>query len=127
MDYPLSRLMSAATATYGAYALAQPRHLGRAVDSKDAEDYDVLALTYGARDLTISALGGFGRTGGAVTTAMVARIAMDLADCAILSVRAADRTARNKVLATTLTWAALNTTALLVDRRRARRGFTIHV
>jgi hypothetical protein len=58
---------------------------------------------------------------------MVARIAMDLADCAILSIRAADRTARNKVLATTLTWAALNTTALLVDRRRARRGFTIHV
>jgi hypothetical protein len=127
MTYPLSRLMSAATAAYGAYALARPRHLGRAVDSRDAADYDVLALTYGARDLTISALGALGRSEQTVGTAMVARIAMDLADCAILSVRAGDRTARRKVLATTLTWAALNTTALLVDRRRARRGLTIHV
>ena len=33
MTFPLSRMMSAATASYGAYALTQPRHLGSAATS----------------------------------------------------------------------------------------------
>jgi hypothetical protein len=127
MTYPLSRLMSAATATYGAYALARPRHLGSAVDSSHAADYDVLAQTYGARDLTISALGLLGRSERTVTTAMVARISMDLADGVILSFRAQDEETRNKLIGITFGWATLNTVALLVDRRRARRRLTIVV
>ena len=61
MTFPLSRLMSTATATYGVYALANPRHLGDAVDPKHADDYDLLATTYGARDLAISSVGLLGR------------------------------------------------------------------
>ena len=57
MTFPLSRLMSTATASYGVYALAGPRHLGDAVDPKHAADYDLLATTYGARDLAISSVG----------------------------------------------------------------------
>jgi hypothetical protein len=127
MTYTLSRLMSAATATYGVYALANPRHLGSAVDSSHASDYDVLARTYGARDLTISSLGLLGRSEKTVTAAMLARISMDVADGLILSVKAQDEETRTKVLAITLGWASLNTVALLVDRRRARRGVTITV
>ena len=31
MPFPLSRFMSAATASYGVYALVEPRHLGNAL------------------------------------------------------------------------------------------------
>ena len=70
MTYPLSRFMSAATATYGVYALAQPRHLGDAVDPKHAADYDLLAQTYGARDLAISSVGVLAKSERAVGAAM---------------------------------------------------------
>ena len=36
MTFPLSRLMSTATATYGVYALANPRHLGHVVATNDS-------------------------------------------------------------------------------------------
>ena len=127
MTFTLSRLMSTATASYGVYALAQPRHLGQAVDSANAADYDVLAQTYGARDLAVSTLGILGRSEQTVTAAMLMRISMDLADGAILSVKAQDDETRNKVLGITVGWAALNTLALLVDRRRARRSRTIEI
>jgi hypothetical protein len=130
MSYPLSRLMSAATATYGGYALYEPRHLGRALTSNPVEQssYDTLAYTYGARDLTVSALGVFGseRT---VRTAMTVRIVCDVADGLILSARAGDDDTRVRVLGVTLGWASLNTLALLIDRRRAKRhrGLTVVV
>ena len=56
MGFPLSRLMSAATASHGVYALASPRHLGNALTTEPVEQagYDVLARTYGTRDLTVS-------------------------------------------------------------------------
>jgi hypothetical protein len=113
--------MSTATASYGVYALADPRHLGRAVDPKHAADYDLLAQTYGARDLVISSVGIFGRGRKTVTTAMVIRIACDVSDGLILANRTNDQETRQKVLGVTLGWAALNTLALLSDRRRAKR------
>ena len=122
MSFTLSRLMSAATASYGVYALAEPRHLGRFVDPKHASSYDTLAHTYGARDLILSALGMFGRSERTVTTAMVVRILSDVSDAAILSRRAHDDDTRKKLLGVTLGWASLNTMALAVDRRRARKG-----
>jgi len=124
MTYPLSRIMSTATATYGGYALAQPRHLGRAVTSNPIKqaDLDVLAQTFGARDLAISSLGAFGRSEKTVTAAMLLRIALDVSDGVILSVRADSDEARAKVLAVTFGWATLNAVALMVDRRRARKG-----
>jgi hypothetical protein len=121
MSFPLSRLMSAATASYGVYALVSPRHLGNALTADPVEqaEYDVLARTYGARDLTVSAVGLLARNGEAVTAAMVVRIASDLSDCVLLSLQAKDSTARAKVLGVTLGWAALNLAALVTDRRRA--------
>lgn len=125
MTFPLSRFMSTATATYGVYALAEPRHLGDVLDPKHAADYDLLAQTYGVRDLAVSALGIFGKSDKTVTAAMLMRIAMDVSDGLILSAKAKDDQTRQKVLAVTLGWAALNTLALRADRRRARRASAV--
>ena len=122
MSFPLSRLMSTATATYGVYALANPRHLGDAVDPKHADDYDLLATTYGARDLTISTVGLLGRSDKTISAAMAIRIACDISDGLILATRAKDDATRQKVLGVTFGWAALNTLALVSDRRRARKA-----
>src|SRR3954454_16376455 len=118
MSFPLSRLMSTASASYGAYALAEPRHLGNALDPKHAADYDLLAEMYGVRDLAISPFGMLGRSEKTVTTAMRIRILCDIGDGVLLSMKAKDDETRAKVLGVTLGWAALNYLALRADRRR---------
>jgi hypothetical protein len=121
MSYRLSRLLSAATAAYGGYALAQPAHLWQALeaDRKNREGLELLARTYGVRDLAISSLGIFGRSDRTVRAAMLLRIAMDLGDSLLLSTQTEDDDVRKKVLAVTLGWAALNSLALVVDSVRA--------
>ena len=123
MSYPLSRLMSAATVSYGAYALTEPRHLGRFMTDNEPQqaEFDLLAQTYGARDLAVGALGLVGRSERTVTAAMLARIAFDVSDGLLLSAKAEDEETRNQVLGITFGYAALNALALLTDRRRARR------
>ncbi|MBZ5741006.1 hypothetical protein [Nocardioides mangrovi] len=120
MSYPLSRLVSTATAAYGGYALAQPAHLWQALDAdrKDREGLELLARTYGVRDLAISSLAILGRRPGTVRAAMLARIAMDLGDGALLATRTEDPDVRRKVLGVTLGWAGLNALALALDSRR---------
>ena len=122
MSFPLSRLMSTATATYGVYALANPRHLGHVVDPKNADDYDVLATSYGARDLTISTVALLGRSEKTISAAMTIRIVCDISDGLILATKAKDDATRQKVLGVTFGWAALNMLALVSDRRRARKA-----
>ena len=122
MSFPLSRAMSAATATYGGYALAAPRHLGNAVDPTSASDYDLLAQTYGVRDLVISGFGLLGRSERTVSTAMRIRVLCDIGDGVLLAMKAKDDQTRAKVLGVTLGWAALNTLALRTDRRRSGPG-----
>lgn len=114
--------MSTATASYGVYALIDPRHLGRALTANEPSqrEYDLLALTFGGRDLAISAVGVLGRSPHATTAAMLVRIACDVSDGLILAARAEDDATRQKVLGATFGWAALNTLALLHDRRVAR-------
>jgi hypothetical protein len=121
MSYRLSRLVSTATAAYGGYALAQPAHLWQALgaDRKDREGLELLARTYGVRDLAISSLAVFGRSDRTVRAAMLLRIAMDLGDAVLLSTQTDDEDVRKKVLAVTLGWAGLNTLALVVDSARA--------
>ncbi len=116
--------MSAATLGYGGYALAEPRHLGRFMTDNEPQqaEFDLLAQTYGARDLTVGALGMFGRSERTVTAAMLARIAFDVSDGLLLSAKAEDEETRNQVLGITFGYAALNALALLADRRRARRA-----
>lgn len=122
MSYPLSRLLSAATAAYGGYALTQPAHLWQALraDRKDRKGLELLARTYGVRDLAISAAGVLGRRPATIRTAMLLRVAMDLGDAALLATRTEDEEVRTKVLAVTLGWAGLNALALAVDGVRER-------
>ncbi len=121
MSYPLSRFLSTATAGYGVFALTVPEHLGKALeaDKEDLPGLDLLAQSYGVRDLAISSLAIFGRSGRTVKAAMLLRIAMDLGDAALLSRRTDDEEIRNKVLAVTLGWAGLNALALCIDSARA--------
>ncbi|WP_028642257.1 hypothetical protein [Nocardioides sp. URHA0020] len=122
MSYPLSRLMSTASAAYGVYALSQPSHLWQALhsDRKDQAGLELLARTYGVRDSAISALGVLGRSDGTMRAAMLLRIAMDLGDAAVLGTMTKDPELRRKVLGLTLGWAALNTLALAIDTNRSR-------
>ncbi len=122
MSYPLSRLMSAATATYAGYALANPAHLWQAMqaDRKHQTGLELLARMYGVRDGAISAAGMFGRSAGVVRTAMLLRIAMDLGDGLLLSTQTDDADVRKKVLGVTVGWASLNALALAIDTRRSR-------
>jgi hypothetical protein len=120
MTFALTRLMSAATASYGAYALIDPSHLGKFVDPKHADSYDTLAQTYGARDLILSAVAMKGRSQKTVTAAAVVRILSDLSDAAILSPKAHDDDTRKRLLGVTVGWAGLNALALVIDRRRAQ-------
>ena len=111
--------MSTATAAYGVFALQKPEHLGRALGATPAQmaGYDLLARTYGVRDLAISALGVLGRSDRTVRTGMALRIAMDLGDSAVLALTTEDPKVRRKVLAVTLGWAALNVAAVVADAR----------
>jgi hypothetical protein len=120
ISFPASRAMSAATATYGVYALVRPSHLADAMqaDAGERPGYDALARAYGVRDLLLSALGVFG-PGRAVAWAMRGRIAGDLADCATLVVKADDGKIRGKAAAVTVGWAVLNFLAYRWDRSRA--------
>ncbi|GAA4671223.1 hypothetical protein [Nocardioides nanhaiensis] len=123
MSYALSRLMSAATASYAGYCFYDPGHLGRALgaDSDEQAGYDLLAEVFGVRDLAISTFGVLGRSDRTVRTAMWIRIACDVGDGLVLASRTDDDAVRGKVLATTMTWGALNYLALRADKRRARK------
>ncbi len=122
MTFTFSRAISAATAAYGVFALARPRHLANGVQAPAAQApaFDQMAYTYGARDLGISALAVGSRSSAVVTAAMALRIAGDLSDATILATNTRDPQVRRKVLAVTLGWAALNTAALVADRRALR-------
>lgn len=114
-----STIMSTATAGYALYALAKPRHLGRAVTKSPLKqpEYDVVARTFGVRDLAVSALAVFAPSPGAREQAMFARVAFDLSDAALLTAEATHKAGKAKVLAATLTWAGLNVAAILADRK----------
>jgi hypothetical protein len=111
--------MSALTAAYAVYALVDPDHLGRALDTSADEraGYRLLTQSFGPRDLAVSALGLLGRDPATVRTAMLTRIAFDLGDCALLATRTTG-TARAKAVGATVGWAGLNVAALLRDARR---------
>ncbi|MEG9224669.1 hypothetical protein [Aeromicrobium sp. Sec7.5] len=114
-----SALMSAATAGYAVFALAKPRHLGAALTTSPLKqpDYDVVARLFGPRDLAISSMALFAPSARVREQAMVARVALDLTDAALLSREATHTAGKAKVLAATLTWAALNVAAIRADRK----------
>jgi hypothetical protein len=112
-------MLSLATAAYGAFALAKPRHLADGIEAPAAQApaFDRMAYTYAGRDLSISGLAIASSNPSVVTAAMVLRILGDLSDAAVLATGTSDPGVQKKVLAVTLGWAALNTAALVADRR----------
>lgn len=114
-----SKLLSLATAGYGAFALAKPRHLADALEVPEAQApaIDRMAYTYAGRDLSISALALLSRNPSVITAAMVLRILGDFSDAAVLGTGTSKPDVRTKVLAVTLGYAALNAAALALDRR----------
>ncbi|SDS01586.1 hypothetical protein SAMN04488570_0946 [Nocardioides scoriae] len=117
-----SKLLSSLTAAYGAFALVKPRHLADGIEAPavQAPAYDRMAYTYAGRDLSISGLALASSNPSVVTAAMVLRIVGDVADATILATGTQDSKVRGKVLGVTLGWAALNTLALVADRRALR-------
>jgi hypothetical protein len=115
-----SKLLSLATAAYGAFALVKPRHLADGVEAPTAQApaFDKMAYTYAGRDLSISGLALASSNPSVITAAMLLRILGDLSDAAVLGTGTDKPAVRGKVLAVTLGWAALNTAALVADRRR---------
>ena len=118
-----SKLISLATAGYGAFALVKPRHLADAIEAPadQAPAFDRMAYTYAGRDLTISGLALASRNPSVVTAAMGLRILGDLSDATILGAGASRPGVQRKVLAVTLGWAVLNAAALAADRRALSR------
>ncbi len=117
-----SRMLSLATAGYGAFALAKPRHLADALQApaEQAPVFDKMAYTFAGRDLPIAALALLSRNPSVVSAAMLLRIAGDLSDASVLGLGATKPDVRTKVLAVTLGYAALNAAALAADRRAAK-------
>jgi len=123
MTYPLSRILSTATAAYGAFALFKPDHLGSALDApaEQMPTFDLMAYTYALRDIPVSSVGMFASSPQLVTASMLMRIASDFGDATILGLNIQDEQVRAKALKVTLGWGALNVLGLLIDRRRERR------
>lgn len=119
MNLSYSKLISAATAGYAVFALAKPRHLGEALTKSPLKqpEYDLVARMFGPRDLVISALAIVAPSRAARERAMIARVALDLSDAALLTPEATTKTGKAKVLGATLTWAGLNVAAILADRK----------
>lgn len=115
-----SKLISLATAAYGVFAAVKPRHLADGIEAAAAQApaYDRMAYTYAGRDLTISGVALASSNPSVVTAMMLLRIMGDLADATILGTGTSQSAVRKKVLAVTVGWAALNTAALVADRRK---------
>ncbi len=119
MTKNVSTALSVATTGYPVFALANPRHLGKALTANPLKqgDYDLSARVFGARDLVVSALAIFAPTSTAPEHAMVARVIFDLTDASMFTPQAQATGAKAKILGATLMWAALNATAIVLDRR----------
>lgn len=119
MTLSYSKLISAATAGYALFALAKPRHLGKALTKSPLKqpEYDVVARMFGPRDLAVSALALVAPTPAALERAMIARVVLDVSDAALLTPEATSKVAKAKVLGVTLTWASLNVAAIVADRK----------
>ncbi|MCD9198293.1 hypothetical protein [Aeromicrobium wangtongii] len=114
-----SKIMSAATAGYAAFALVKPRHLGAALTNNPVKQqrYDLVARLFGPRDLAVSTLALLAPSAAAREQAMWARVALDLADAVLLTPEGRAKGAKAKVLGATLSWASLNVAAILADRK----------
>lgn len=119
MTLSYSKTISAATAGYALFALAKPRHLGKALTKSPLKqpEYDLVAQLFGPRDLVVSALALLAPSPVSLERAMIARVVLDLSDAALLTPEGSTKAAKAKVLGATLTWASLNVAAIVADRK----------
>lgn len=114
-----SRLVAAASAGYGVFALARPDHLASGLEAEDTSAVRTLAMVFGAREIAVGTLALLGDR-GVVSACMAARLSFDLSDCGILMTQVEDEGVRRKVLGVTLGWAAVNALAVAADLARER-------
>ncbi len=114
-----SRLVAAASAGYGVFALAKPDHLASGLEAEDTSALRTLAMVFGAREIAVGTLALLGER-RVVSACMTARLSFDLSDCAILLTQVEDEGVRRKVLGVTLGWAAVNALAVAVDLAQDR-------
>lgn len=109
-----SRLVAAASAGYGVFALVKPDHLAAGLEAEDTSALRTLAMVFGAREIAVGSLALLGDR-RIVSACMAARLSFDLSDCVILTTRLQDEGVRRKVLGVTLGWAAVNALAVVAD------------
>lgn len=109
-----SRLVAAASAGYGVFALVKPDHLATGLEAEDSTAWRTLAMVFGGREIAVGALALFGDS-RVVSACMTARLSFDLSDCAILLAQLEDEGVRRKVAGVTLGWAAVNALAIAAD------------
>lgn len=115
--FPITKVLSAASAVYGAYAIARPAHLGRALESKPETKYDSTARIFGIRDVVVSTVALLSKDRSVITAAAGTRVAFDIGDCLALRGEARTADAKRKITGITLGWAALNAAAYAADRK----------
>lgn len=115
-----SRLVAAASAGYGVFALARPDHLASGLEVEASTAWRTLAMAFGGREVAVGTLALLGDR-RVVSACMAARLSFDLSDCGILLSQLEGDRVRRKVLGVTLGWAAVNALAVAADLAADRR------
>jgi hypothetical protein len=108
----LTRVLGAATAAYSATIIAAPRVLAKPCGlttptGEVTQDVRTLIGGIGARDAAIGLAMLFAPPGRPLQVALAARVASDASDALVFGTGLPDRSARRKVAAFALAWAAL--------------------
>ncbi|MEV4057051.1 hypothetical protein AB0J55_38095 [Amycolatopsis sp. NPDC049688] len=108
----LTRVLGAVTAAYSVTIVAAPRVLAKPCGLTTASggvsaDVRTLIAGIGARDAAIGLAMLFAPAGKPLRFALGARVASDAADAVVFGTGLPDRSARKKVAAFAVTWAAL--------------------
>lgn len=108
----MTRVLGAVTAAYSAALIVSPRILAKPTGLTSTgggvpAPVRTLIAAIGARDTAIGAAMMFARPGTPLRTAVLTRVATDLADAAVFGTTLPDRSARLKVAGFAVCWAAL--------------------
>ena len=116
---PLTTVLGAATAAYGAAVLVQPRVMTSPLDLEDAPATRALTRAVGARDVVSGLAVALAPPGWPRRVALLARIAADTGDAVVLGGSLFDPGARAKAAAGAGGWGLVNAVALALDLRRS--------
>lgn len=108
----MTRVLGAVTAAYSAALVVSPRILAKpsgllTARGEVSAPVRTLIAAIGARDVAIGSAMMFATPGTPLRTAVLTRVAADLADAAVFGLTLPDRTARRKVAVFAVCWATL--------------------